>query len=366
MYDCLIIGSGLFGSVCARELTDVGYKCLVIDKRNHIGGNCYTENVDGINVHKYGPHIFHTSNKKIWNYVNSLVPFNDFRYTPKVKYKDSIYSFPINLMTLYQIYGVQTPTDARNKLEEVKLHCDNPKNLEEWILSHVGKEIYEIFIKGYTTKQWGRSPKDLPASIVKRLPIRLTFDDNYYFDKYQGIPIGGYTKIFEKLLENIDLRLNTDYFSNKEYFNSIAKKIIYTGPIDKFYEYRFGKLEYRSLRFETELLDIEDYQGVAGVNYTEESIPYTRIIEHKHFEFGKQSNTIITKEYPSTMGEPFYPVNDQVNNNRYAQYKQLMDAETKYIFGGRLTDYQYYDMHQVIGSALKKVKDEINQTGVMI
>jgi UDP-galactopyranose mutase len=260
-------------------------------------------------------------------------------------------------MTLYQIYGVHTPADARDKLEQVKLHSDNPTNLEEWVLAQVGPELYEIFIKGYTTKQWGRSPKELPASIIKRLPIRLTFDDNYYFDTYQGIPIGGYTKIFEKLLEGIDIQLEVDYFNDQTHFDSVASNIIYTGPIDKFYNYKFGKLEYRSLRFETERLDIFDFQGVAGVNYTEESIPYTRIIEHKHFEFGKQPYTIITKEYPLSDGEPYYPINDETNNIRYKKYKKLMDTETKFIFGGRLADYQYYDMHQVIGSALKTITD---------
>ena len=359
MYDYLIIGSGLFGSVCARELTNMGYKCLIIEKRSHIGGNCYTENIDGINVHKYGPHIFHTSNQNIWKYVTSLVDFNHFRYNPKVNYKGTMYSFPINLLTLHQVYGVTTPQDALQKLEDVKLHIESPQNLEEWALSQIGPELYEIFIKGYTTKQWGRSPKELPASIIKRLPIRTTYDDNYYFDKYQGIPVGGYTKIFEKLLTGIDIQLNVDYFSNKEYFDDIANKIIYTGPIDQFYDYKFGKLEYRSLIFEQQKLEVPDYQGVAGVNYTDVDVPYTRIVEHKHFEFGKQPTTIITKEYPSSVGEPYYPVNDLVNNERYKKYKFLMDNERKFIFGGRLAEYKYYDMHQIIGSALNKVKKEL-------
>jgi UDP-galactopyranose mutase len=356
-YDYLIVGAGLFGSICARELTDMGFKCLVIEKRSHIAGNCYTENINGINVHKYGPHIFHTSNKKIWKYINRFTEFNHFKYTPKVYYKENIYSFPINLMTLYQVYGVETPEEAERKLQSVKISIDNPKNLEEWALSQIGQELYDIFIKGYTIKQWGRSPTELPSSIIKRLPIRLTFDDNYYFDTYQGIPIGGYTKLFEKLLEGIDIQLEVDYFNDQTHFDSVASNIIYTGPIDKFYNYKFGKLEYRSLRFETERLDIFDFQGVAGVNYTEESIPYTRIIEHKHFEFGKQPHTIITKEYPSSTGEPYYPINDETNNIRYKKYKKLMDTETKFIFGGRLADYQYYDMHQVIGSALKTITD---------
>jgi len=359
MYDYLIVGAGIYGSVFANELTKVGKKVLVIDKREHIGGNCYTENIDGINVHKYGPHIFHTSDKRVWDYVNSLVPFNHFSYRPKIKYKDKIYSLPINMMSLYQVYGVKTPEEAQRKLDEVKVQNEKPNNLEEWILSQVGPELYEIFVKGYTTKQWGRDPKELPSSIIRRLPIRLTFDDNYYFDNHQGIPIGGYTKIFEKLLENIEVKLGVDYFSQKEYYNSIANKVLYTGPIDQFYDYQFGKLEYRSLEFKTEKLEIPNYQGIAGMNYGDINIEYTRIIEHKHFEFGEQPTTVITKEYPRSNGEPYYPINDKINNTRYNEYKQLMDKETKFLFGGRLADYKYYDMHQVFASALKRVGDEI-------
>jgi len=359
MYDYLIIGAGIYGSVFANELTKVGKKVLVIDKREHIGGNCYTENIDGINVHKYGPHIFHTSDKRVWDYVNNLVPFNHFSYRPKIKYKDKIYSLPINMMSLYQVYGVKTPEEAQRKLDEVKVQNEKPNNLEEWILSQVGPELYEIFVKGYTTKQWGRDPKELPSSIIRRLPIRLTFDDNYYFDNHQGIPIGGYTKIFEKLLENIEVKLGVDYFSQKEYYNSIANKVLYTGPIDQFYDYQFGKLEYRSLEFKTEKLEIPNYQGIAGMNYGDINIEYTRIIEHKHFEFGEQPTTVITKEYPRSNGEPYYPINDKINNTRYNEYKQLMDKETKFLFGGRLADYKYYDMHQVFASALKRVGDEI-------
>jgi UDP-galactopyranose mutase len=358
MYDYLIVGSGLFGSVCARELTDKGYKCLVIDKRDHIGGNCYTENIDGINVHKYGPHIFHTSNKNIWDYVNRFATFNNFSYRPKVNYKGKVYSFPINLMTLYQVYGVTTPDEAVRKLEDVKVDIPNPKNLEEWILSQVGPELYNIFVKGYTKKQWKKDPKELPSSIIRRLPIRMSFEDNYYEDTYSGIPIGGYTQIFENLLSGIEVRLNTDYFYNRDYFNDIAKKVIYTGPIDRFYSYMHGKLEYRSLRFETVKLNMPDYQGVAGMNYTDEEVPFTRIVEHKHFEFGKQNNTIVTFEYPESTGEPYYPINDEINNSVYKKYREMMDKETKYIFGGRLTDYKYYDMHQVIGSALSKSQKE--------
>ena len=356
MYDYLIVGAGLFGSICARELTNAGKKVLVIDKRDHIGGNCYTSKVGGINVHVYGPHIFHTNNKQVWDYINKYAEFNHFTLRPKVKYKSNMYSFPINLMTLHQVYGVTTPQQAESILELERIECKNPKNLEDWILSQVGEKIYERFIKGYTTKQWGRSPKELPASIIKRLPIRLTYDDNYFNDRYQGIPIGGYTQIFEKLLDGIEVKLNIDYLQDKENLDNLAHKIIYTGPIDKFYGYAYGNLDYRSLRFESEYIDIPDYQGNAIINYNEEEIPYTRIVEHKHFEFGTQDHTIITREYPSTEGEPYYPINDIKNNKKYDLYKKLMIQEEKHIFGGRLADYKYYDMHQVIASALHQVK----------
>jgi UDP-galactopyranose mutase len=361
-YDYLIVGAGLFGSIFARELTDKGYSCLVVDRRRHIGGNCFTENIEGINVHKYGPHIFHTSNKEVWEYVNKFTQFNHYTHRPKVTYRDKIYSFPINLMTLYQIYGVSTPEQALKKLEEVKVQKTKGRgNLEEWILSQVGPEVYEIFIKGYTTKQWNREPSKLPAGIITRLPIRLTYDDNYFNDIYQGIPIGGYTQIFEKLLDGIEVRLGVDYLEHRYLFDKMARKIVYTGPVDAFYEYKFGKLEYRSLKFEHEVLDKPDHQGVAIMNYTEEGIPYTRIVEHKHFEFGKQDKTVITREYPQDKGEPFYPINDVDNNTRYSKYKELMNAEENYIFGGRLADYKYYDMHQVVASALHEVKKELNR-----
>jgi len=359
MYDFVIVGSGIFGSICARELTDSGHKCLVLEKRDHIGGNCYTENIDGINVHKYGPHIFHTSDKKVWEYVNRFVTFNNFTYRPKVNYKGKIYSFPINLMTLYQVYGVTTPEDAIRKIEDVKVDIPNPKNLEEWILSQVGPELYNMFVKGYTKKQWKRDPKDLPSSIIRRLPIRLSFEDNYYEDTYSGIPIGGYTKMFENLLNGIEVKLKTDYFDYKDYFDNIARKVIYTGPVDRFYSYVHGKLDYRSLRFETVSMNVPDYQGVACVNYTDESVPFTRVVEHKHFEFGKQKNTIVTFEYPESSGEPYYPINDNINNEMYQKYRNMMDKEDKYIFGGRLADYKYYDMHQVVASALTKVSKNI-------
>ena len=360
MYDYVIVGSGLFGSVCAYELTKKGNKCLVLEKRNHIGGNCYTEKLDGINVHTYGPHIFHTSNKEIWDYVNQFAKFNSFINRPKVNYENFLYSFPINLFTLHQLYGVMTPEEAKQKLDEVRVKNDNPKNLEEWIISQVGVDIYNIFIKGYTTKQWGRHPIDLPASIIKRLPIRFNHDDNYYYDPYQGIPIGGYTQIFEKMLNGVEVRLNTDYLANRDEFNKLAtKKVIYTGPIDAFYNYIYGKLDYRSLKFETEKKEVSDYQGNAVINYTELHVPYTRIVEHKHFDPVDTNCTYITKEYPREYGDgmvPYYPINDKVNTPTYEKYKSLTDAETHFIFGGRLAEYRYYDMHQVIGSALHTCK----------
>jgi UDP-galactopyranose mutase len=361
VYDYLIVGSGLFGSIFAREMTDRGAKCLVIDKRNHVGGNCYTENKDGIHIHKYGPHIFHTNSDKIWNYMNRWTSFNHFTYRPKVNYQNKLYSFPINLFTLYQLWGVTTPAAARQRIEKEKIHIENPSNLEEWILSQVGTQIYETFIKGYTKKQWNRSPKDLPASIVKRLPIRLVFDDNYFDDKYQGIPTEGYTAIFDKLLKHIPTETGVDYLQDRDKWNNIANKIVYTGAIDEFFDYDFGTLEWRSLKFEEEHLDISDYQGVAAINYTDENVPFTRIVEHKHFNFGKQNHTVITKEYPQDWDvskEKYYPVNDDFNNNLYSLYRDRIDHD-KYIFGGRLADYKYYDMHQVVGSAISRVEGEL-------
>lgn len=360
MYDYLIVGSGLFGSIFARQMTDKGAKCFVIDKRNHIGGNCYTKDVGGINVHEYGPHIFHTSSDRVWEYMNRWAKFNHFVYRPKVAYKGDVYSFPINLFTLYQLWGVTNPTDAKKKLDEVKVKIDNPSNLEEWILSQVGEEIYHKFVYGYTKKQWDRDPKDLPASIIKRLPIRLTYDDNYFDDKYQGIPIGGYTAIFDKLLEGVSFDLGVDYIKEKNRFDAMAKKIVYTGAIDELFDCDMGLLEWRSLRFEHET-HVGDFQGNAAFNYTEEQVPYTRICEHKHFEFGKQNHTIVTKEYPQNWNpsrEKFYPMNDEKNNNLYMKYKERVDGG-RYILGGRLADYKYYDMHQVVGSALVRSDKEI-------
>jgi UDP-galactopyranose mutase len=360
-YDYIIVGSGLFGSVFAREMTNAGAKCLVLEKRSHIGGNCYTKDVGGIHVHEYGPHIFHTSSDRVWEYMNRWTRFNHYINRPKVHYKGQIYSFPINLFTLYQLWGVKTPEEAKKKLEEVKVHIDNPKNLEEWVLSQVGEEIYQKFVYGYTKKQWGRDPKNLPSFIIKRLPIRLNFDDNYFEDRYQGIPESGYTPIFEKLLQGIDMEIGVDYLKDRDVLDKQGNKIVYTGPIDEFFECDMGRLEWRSLRFEHETLNIPDYQGNAIVNYTEESVPYTRMCEHKHFNFGKQDHTVITKEYPqswNSASEKYYPVNDEKNDLLLASYKKRIDS-SKYLFGGRLADYRYYDMHQVVGSALARSKNEI-------
>ena len=363
MYDYLIVGTGLYGSICAYELTKKGYKCLVIDKRNHIGGNIYTENIEGINVHKYGAHIFHTSNKEVWDYINQFAEFNNYINSPVARYKNELYNLPFNMNTFTKLWNdVFTPEDAKNRIEEEKAsyHVEEPKNLEEQAINLVGPTIYEKLIKGYTAKQWGRKCDELPAFIIKRLPVRFTFDNNYFNDRYQGIPVGGYTKIIEKMLEGIEVRLNTNFFSNRKEFENIAKKIIYTGPIDEFFEYKFGPLEYRSVRFETEILDKVNYQGNAVVNYTEYEVPYARIIEHKHFEFDVTSpKTVISKEYSSTWklgDEPYYPVNNDKNNTLYAKYKEEADKLGNVIFGGRLGQYKYYDMDKVIVEALKLVK----------
>lgn len=367
MYDYLIVGAGLFGSVFAYEATKKGKRCLVIDKRDHIGGNIHTEEIEGINVHKYGAHIFHTNNKKIWDYLNSIVEFNRYTNSPVANYNGEIYNLPFNMNTFNKLWGVITPQEAKDKIEEQKRLSEikEPKNLEEQAISLVGTDIYEKLIKGYTEKQWGRAAKDLPAFIIKRLPVRFTYDNNYFNDKYQGIPIGGYTKIIEKMLEGVDIRLNVDFFENRSELTSLAKKVVFTGMIDQYFDYKHGVLEYRSLQFETRLLeDTENYQGNAVVNYTDRETPYTRIIEHKHFEFGTQEKTVITKEYPSEWkhgDEPYYPINDQKNNDLYNKYKELADKEENVIFGGRLATYKYFDMHQVIGAALTVAEKELSK-----
>jgi UDP-galactopyranose mutase len=361
-YDYLIIGCGLFGATFAQQLKFKNKKCLILESRDHIGGNVYTENKEGIHIHAYGPHIFHTNNDEIWNYIRKFANFNHFVCRPKVNFKNNIFSFPINLFTLYQLWGVNTPEIAKKKLEEVKVKIKEPKNLEEWILSQVGEEIYHTFIYGYTKKQWGREPKELPSFIIKRLPIRLNFDDNYFFDKYQGIPIGGYTKMIENMLEGIDVILNENYFDRRDFWNSQAKNIVYTGKIDEFFDYKYGELEYRSLKFKLERHSIKDYQGNAVMNFTDYDVPFTRIIEHKHFEFGDQDYTYITKEYPDSWDKskvPYYPINNDRNNDIYNKYKDLSE-KTNVIFGGRLAEYKYYDMHQIVGSALQKIKKLTN------
>lgn len=361
MYDYLVVGSGLFGSIFARQVTDAGAKCLVVDKRDHIGGNCYTNDVGGIAVHQYGPHIFHTNNDKVWKYMNQYCDFNRFSYRPKVSIGDSMYSFPINMMTLHQLWGVKTPDQAREVLNEKKVSIDNPSNLEEWILSQVGEEIYQKFVYGYTKKQWGKEPRELPSSIIKRIPIRLTWNDDYFDDKYQGIPVGGYTKIFERLLDGIDVETCVDFLSDRDRLESMANKVVYTGALDDLFGYEHGDLEWRSLMFDHQIMDTSDYQGNAAVNYTSFDVPYTRIIEHKHFEFGKQDHTVITREHPQPWGrgrEKYYPVDDEKNREKYHKYHKMVD-DRKYLIGGRLADFKYYDMHQVVGSALVRSEKEI-------
>ena len=371
MYDYLVVGAGLFGSIFAFRARKAGKNVLVIDKRLHLGGNVYCENIEGINVHKYGAHIFHTSNKEVWDFVNGIVPFNRFTNSPVASFKGKLYNLPFNMNTFYQMWGVTTPEAALAKIDEQRQEARNkmaaagisePRNLEEQALLLAGKDIYEKLVKGYTEKQWGRPCDELPAFIIKRLPFRLVFDNNYFNDKYQGIPEGGYNKLIEGLLAGVETRTGCDFFENREYWESLAEKIVYTGRIDEFYDYRFGKLDYRTLRFEVETLETPNYQGNAVVNYTERDVPYTRIIEHKHFEsFGQEvydnPRTVITKEYPSEWKEgmePFYPVNDEKNNSLFKQYKALADAEPNVIFGGRLAEYRYYDMHQIVEMALKR------------
>jgi UDP-galactopyranose mutase len=354
-YDYLIVGAGLFGTVFAHEAVRRGKTCLVADKREHIGGNVYTAEIGGIQVHKYGAHIFHTNDKEVWEYVNRFAEFNRFTNAPVANYLGEIFNLPFNMNTFYKLWGVSCPQEALRIIEGQRLKTAEPKNLEEQALSMVGRDIYEKLIKGYTQKQWGRECTELPAFIIKRLPLRFTFDNSYFNDCFQGIPIGGYTQIIEKMLTGCDVRLGTDYFSCRAELDGLAKKTVYTGMTDEYFGFRFGRLEYRSLRFENETLDRENFQGVAVVNYTDAATPYTRIIEHKHFEFGTQPQTVITREYPKefTQGdEPYYPINDDFNNELYAKYRKLADAEKNVIFGGRLADYKYYDMWQVVRNAL--------------
>ncbi|KMO85968.1 UDP-galactopyranose mutase [Megasphaera cerevisiae DSM 20462] len=360
MYDYLIIGSGLFGCVFAHEMKKAGKSCLVIEKRDHVGGNVYCEEKDGIHIHKYGAHIFHTSNTAIWNYVNQFVEFNHYVNSPVANYKGELYNLPFNMNTFSQMWGVVTPAEAAAKIAKQRTAIQGePKNLEEQAISLIGTDIYTKLIKGYTEKQWGRSCTDLPAFIIRRLPVRYTFDNNYFNDRYQGIPMGGYTVLIEALLEGIEVRTGVDYNKHREEFNDIADTIIYTGPIDAYFQYRLGQLEYRGLRFETERLEEENYQGVAVMNYTDRETPYTRSIEHKHFEFGTQPVTYVTKEYPTDWKpgeEAYYPVNDDRNQTLYRQYAALAKQERQVVFGGRLAEYKYYDMDDVIASALTAVK----------
>lgn len=371
-YDYLIVGAGLFGAIFAHEAKKAGKKVLVIDRRDHIGGNIYTKEVEGIQVHQYGAHIFHTSDKEVWDYIQQFAEFNRYTNSPVARYKDELYNLPFNMNTFSKMWGVRTPAEAKEIIQrQIKeAGITEPKNLEEQAISLVGKDIYEKLVKGYTEKQWGRRATELPSFIIRRLPVRYVYDNNYFNDKYQGIPVGGYTKIIERMLEETEVRLMTDFFANREILAKEAGNIVFTGMIDAYYDYCFGELEYRSLRFETEVLDMENYQGNAVVNYTEYEVPYTRIIEHKHFEYGCQGGyggdgsgvsdkTVITREYPAAWSrgeEPYYPMNDEKNNALYARYRELADQEEHVIFGGRLGMYRYYDMHQVVKEALKCVR----------
>lgn len=365
-YDYLIVGAGLYGAVFAREAKKKGKTCLVVEKRGHIGGNIYTEKIHGIQVHRYGAHIFHTSDSAVWEYINQYAEFNNYINSPIARYGNELYNLPFNMNTFSRMWGIATPKEAQDMIagQIAELGITEPKNLEEQALSLVGRDVYEKLIKGYTEKQWGRDCRDLPSFIIRRLPLRFTYDNNYFNDRFQGIPLGGYTEIVEKLLEGVEVRLNTDYLVHRAELDSLAEKIVYTGMIDQFYDYSLGVLEYRSVRFETEELDIENYQGNAVVNYTEREVPFTRIIEHKHFEFGKQPTTIISREYSSEWkkgDEPYYPVNDEKNNALYKRYKAMADQESRVIFGGRLGSYQYYDMDKVIAAALELCRKELNE-----
>ena len=358
MYDYLIVGAGFYGAICARELTDAGYKVLVIDKRDHIGGNCYTENKDDINIHTYGPHIFHTSNEEVWKWINQYVEFNNFTYRPVANFRDEIYSLPFNMWTFSKLWDVTHPHQAALMIKEQSKHIGEPTNLEEQAIKLVGKDVYEKLIKGYTEKQWKKPCTELPKEIIKRLPVRMNYDNNYFNDKYQGIPVGGYTQIFEKLLSGIEVHLNVDFFEEKNYYESIADKIIYTGPIDRFFDYEFGKLEYRSLYWENTYIHTDSFQGHPVVNYTDEETPFTRILEHKFFDNQNQKRSYVSKEFPCDYtgdNEPYYPIRDNRNIEVYQKYKELTEKTSQYVFGGRLGTYAYYDMHQVIAQALTTV-----------
>lgn len=365
MYDYLIVGSGLFGATFAYEAGKRGKSCLVVEKRPHIGGNIYTEEVEGIQVHRYGAHIFHTSNRKVWDYVQQFAEFNRYTNCPVAYYKGEIYNMPFNMNTFHKMWGVVTPKEAQEKIASQIRECgvESPRNLEEQALSLVGRDIYERLVKGYTEKQWGRRATELPPEIIRRLPVRFTYDNNYFNDLYQGIPIGGYTQIIRKMLEKAEVRLNVDYLENREELNALARRAIYTGPVDAYFQECYGPLEYRRVTFETEVLDMENYQGNAVVNYTEYEVPYTRIIEHKHFEFGTQEKTVISREYPAEWkpgDEPYYPINNEKNNRLYERYRELAGKEEKVVFGGRLGVYRYMDMHHVVAEALVLSEKELH------
>lgn len=365
-YDFLIVGAGLYGAVFAQKVKQAGKTCLIIDRRNHIAGNIYTENVDDIQVHKYGAHIFHTSNKEVWEYVSQFADFNRYINSPIANYKGEIYNLPFNMNTFNKMWGVVTPDEAKMKIQQQcrENYVEHPQNLEEQAINLVGPDIYKKLIRGYTEKQWGRPCNEIPAFIIRRLPVRFTYDNNYFNDLYQGIPTGGYTSVIERMIEGIEVKLNTDYLAGKEHWDSVAAKVVYTGPVDAYFDYRFGILEYRSLRFETESLNIPNYQGNAVVNYTDSETPFTRIIEHKHFEFGNQSKTVISREYSEEWklgNEPYYPINDQKNNMLYEKYKRLTQSQNNVIFGGRLGEYKYYDMDKVVEAALQKVKEILGE-----
>lgn len=365
-YDYLIVGSGMFGAVFAREASKRGKRCLVIDKRNHIGGNVYTEELEGIHVHRYGAHIFHTNNKPIWDYVNQFAEFNRYTNSPLANYKGAIYNLPFNMNTFRQLWGVVSPEEAKEIIQEQRLAAGitEPRNLEEQAISLVGTDIYHKLIKGYTEKQWGRPAKELPSFIIKRLPVRFTYDNNYFNDRYQGIPIGGYSAMIESMLEGVEVKLNVDFFENREQLSALAPKIVFTGLIDQFYDFCHGVLEYRSLDFKTKVLETDNYQGNAVVNFTDAETPYTRIIEHKHFEFGTQPKTVVTEEHPLEWKaglEPYYPINNDKNNRMYRAYKEMAEQEPHVIFGGRLASYKYFDMHQVIAEALSAVQREFGE-----